>query len=89
MAYDSIYVTNFWNKSWSKTLFKTGDSLKLEIDFQDVESNEDGSYGFVAYMGKDSIFKGFGYYTNGYPLAEWYGIEILNDTILITERIDK
>lgn len=84
-SFDSLYVTNYTNKSISKNLLGQDDSLNLEIKFQNVEPKGDGSYGFIAYRDKDSIYTNFGYYTNGYPLAEWYRIEILSDTILISE----
>lgn len=89
ISFDSLYVTNFTNRSVTEGTLEQGESLNLKIKFQNVQPKGDGSYGFIAYRGKDSIYTNFGYYSNGYPLATRYRIEISNDTILVSEKFDK
>jgi len=61
-----------------------GETFIYKADMTDIPK-VDGSYLLSYRLNKTNVHKGFGYFTNGYPLGTVLSIEIQSDSTIITE----
>lgn len=88
---DSVMIsssgTNYLQKS--KVInFKKNTNSKISLDLSGVKKT-DGNYYIEIYSKNLNIEKDFGYYSNGVPTDSNYNIEIMVDTLIIKERMNK
>ena len=65
--------------------FNKQNKIKYRLDMSNIPKT-DGSYKLVFNRDGEMESKGFGYYTNGYPLNHKYEIQILENNIEINEK---
>ena len=63
-----------------------GEKKSIALDLSEIPK-VDGHYVLTYQVTPDgAIQRDFGYYTHGFPLEKWIGVEIHEDTVLFTYR---
>jgi len=78
---DSVIISNGFDKV-KIVQVPINDSLITALEFSD-KTKSDGHYLVQSYSGNSVLKNSFGYYTNGSPTNESFGIEVFKDTILV------